>query len=108
MVQQTNADAVKAFGLDLSQTDGIVYYANDNIMDVSELLIVKLRDKEDASALKEAIEARVSDRMNLYKSYAPEQYSLLDKCTISVSGNTVFYCTAKNADLLYTAYKKAL
>lgn len=108
MSEKTNADFVKAFGFDLDKTVGAAYYANDNIMDVSECLIVILNDPDDAPVLKAAIEQRVSDRRNLYKNYAPAQYALLGDAIIEVSGNTVFYCTAKNADAFYEAYRKAL
>ena len=108
MTKKTNADAIKAFGFDLSKTEGIVYYENGNIMDVSEMLIIKLNDMEDAQEFKTAIKARVEERKNLYKSYAPEQYALLDDCIIESSGNTVFYCTATNSDELYDAFKDSL
>lgn len=108
MSKKTNADAYKAFGFNLSKTDGLAYYANDNIMDVSEMLIIKLNDIDDAQEFKDAIKSRVADRQNLYKSYAPEQYSLLGDCIIESSGNTVFYCTAKNADKLYETFKNSL
>ncbi|MBE6816543.1 MAG: DUF4358 domain-containing protein [Ruminococcaceae bacterium] len=108
MTRKTNADAYKAFHFDFAKTDGVAYFANDNIMDVSELLIVKLQDEDDAQELKTAIKKRVTDRQNLYKSYAPAQYSLLQNCVIEVSGNAVFYCTAKNADKLLESFKEAL
>lgn len=108
MARKTNADAAKAFGIDIDKTDGIVYYANDNVMDVTEMLIVKLNDPGDANELKEAIRNRVTDRENLYKNYAPEQYALLEDSVIKINGNIVFYCTAVNSDALYEAYKKAL
>lgn len=108
MVKQTNADAYKAFGIDFSTTQGTVYYANNSVMDVSELLIIKLGDENDAQAIKTAIETRVADQQNLYKNYAPDQYALLQDCIIQTSGNTIFYCTAKNANELYEAFKKAL
>ena len=38
MTEQSNADAAKAFGFDLSKAEGLVYYENEDIMDVSELL----------------------------------------------------------------------
>ena len=108
VTKKTNADALKAFGFDLSRTDGIAYYAADNVMDVSEVLVVKLRDEKDASDFKEAIEDRVTNQKNLYKNYAPMQYSLLQNCIIESSGNTVFYCTATNANAIYDAYANAL
>ena len=108
MTKKTNADASKAFGFDISKTEGIAYYSNDSVMDVSELLIVKLNSADDASEFKTAIRNRVTDLENTYKNYAPDQYALLQDCIIKTSGNTVFYCTAANADELYDAYKKSL
>ena len=60
------------------------------------------------AALLSAAENRVTDRENLYKNYAPEQYALLEDSVIKINGNIVFYCTAVNSDALYEAYKKAL
>ena len=108
MTEQSNADAAKAFGFDLSKAEGLVYYENEDIMDVSELLIVKLNDAEDAESFRTAVETYIANQKNLYKNYAPEQYALLENSILEVSGNTVFYCTAKNADALYDAFKKAL
>lgn len=106
--KKTAADAAKVFGFDTEKEEGILYYANDNIMDVSELLIVKVKNEEDAQAFKAAIEQRVTNQQNLFKNYAPDQYSLLKESIIEVSGNTIFYCTSKDADTLYEAFKKAL
>ena len=108
VTKRTNADAIKAFGFDLSKTEGIAYYADDNVMDVSEVLIIKLRDEKDAPEFKDAIEQRVINQKNLYKNYAPPQYSLLQNCIIESSGNTVFYCTAPNANAIYDAFVNAL
>jgi len=108
MTEQSNADAAKAFGFDLSKADGLVYYENEDIMDVSELLIVKLNDAEDAESFRTAVETYIANQKNLYKNYAPEQYALLEDSILDVSGNTLFYCTAKNADALYDAFRTAL
>ena len=108
MTEQSNADAAKAFGFDLSKAEGLVYYENEDIMDVSELLIVKLNDAEDAESFRTAVETYIANQKNLYKNYAPEQYALLEDSILDVSGNTVFYCTATNADALYDAFKNAL
>ena len=108
MTEQSNADAAKAFGFDLSKAEGLVYYENEDIMDVSELLIVKLNDAEDAESFRTAVETYIANQKNLYKNYAPEQYALLEDSILDVSGNTLFYCTAKNADALYAAFRTAL
>lgn len=108
MTQQTKAAAADAFSIDPDAVEGLVYYANDDIMDVSELLIVKLTEDADTEAVRSSVEKHVSDQKNLFKNYAPDQYSLLNDSLIEVSGNTLFYCTAQNADALYDAFTKAL
>ncbi len=108
LTEKNNADIVKTFGFDTAKTDGAAYYSSDNVMEVSEVLLVKLKDPSDAPAFQDAIKKYVVNQQNLYKNYAPEQYSLLTDCIIEVSGNTVFYCTAKNADALYEVFQKSL
>ena len=108
MTEQSNADAAKAFGFDLSKAEGLVYYENEDIMDASELLIVTQNDAEDAEGFRTAMETYIANQKNLYKNYAPEQYALLEDSILDVSGNTLFYCTAKNADALYDAFRTAL
>lgn len=108
MEKKTNADAAKTFGFDLSKADGLVFCEDADIMDVSELLIVKLKDADDAEEFRSAVEQHIADRKNLYKNYAPEQYALLGDSILETSGNTLFYCTAPNADRLYDAFRKAL
>lgn len=108
LLEKNNADIVKTFGIDTAKTDGAAYYSSDNVMEVSEILVVKLKNPSDAEAVREAISKYVVNQQNLYKNYAPEQYSLLTDCIIEVSGNTVFYCTAINADALYEIFQKSL
>ena len=108
MKRKSAMDAAKVFGFETEKEEGILYYTNENIMDCSELLIIKLKDEKDAPAFKKLVEKRVEDQKNLFKNYAPEQYALLQKSVIEINGNTLFYCTAKNADAVYAAFKKAL
>ena len=108
LTEQSNAEIVKTFGFDTATTAGAAYYASDNVMEVSEILLIKVQNSSDVPALKEAIEKHVVNQQNLYKNYAPEQYSLLTDSIIEVSGNTIFYCTAKNADELYEIFRKSL
>ena len=108
LTERTALNASSVFGFDLSIAEGVLYYENEDIMNVSEILIVKLNDKSDAPALKEAVENRVKEQQELYKNYAPDQYSLLTNSIIEVKGNVLFYCTGTNAGEAYEAFKKAL
>ena len=108
MSKKSVVEASKTFGFDSDKEEGILYYNNDNIMDCSELLIIKLKNPDDASEFTELIKKRVENQMNLFKNYAPDQYSLLKSCIIETSSNVIFYCTSPKADEVYAAFKKAL
>ena len=108
MVRQPRRTAEERFGLPPEKTAGVVYYANESVMDVSELLIVLLQDPADAAEIRRAVEARVEEQKELYRSYAPAQYALLENSVVAVSGNAVFYCTAENADELHERFDRSL
>ena len=108
MNKKSAAYAAKTFGFDTEKEEGILYYKNDNIMNVSELLIIKLKDPKDAQEFKTKITERVENQKALFKNYAPDQYSLLEQSIIQTDANTVFYCTAVNAPEIYDAFKQAL
>lgn len=108
MTARSNGEAEENFGFDLSKAESVVYWSNEDIMDVSELLMVKVKDEADAEAFRAAVEKHIADQKNLYKNYAPKAYALLEDSILEVSGNTVFYCTATNAPALHDAFKTAL
>ena len=108
MTKESEQSALELFNLPPDKTEGVVFYANESVMDVSELLIVKLVDENDGAEFREAIEKRVEEQRTLYQKYAPKQYALLTNSIIAVSGNAVFYCTAENADELYEIFKHNL
>ena len=108
MTEKTAVEAASVFGYDRETASETVYWENGSVMDVTELLIVKLSDASDGADMRSLIEKRVEEQKNLYRSYAPEQYALLEKCVIEVSGNVVFYCTADNAQQVYETFKKQL
>ena len=108
MTKESEKTALDLFNLPPDKTEGVVFYANESVMDVSELLIVKLVDENDAPEVRAAIEKRVEEQRTLYQKYAPKQYALLKNCVIAVSGNAIFYCTAENAGELYELFKRNL
>ena len=108
MKKRSANDAAKTFGFDAQKAEGVVYYCNDSIMDVSEILIVKLKNSSDTKEFEEAVQKRVENQQNLFKNYAPEQYALLQNSIIETDGNTLFYCTAENNKEIYNSFKKGL
>lgn len=98
----------KEFGFTHNDFDYVIYYASDSVMEVRELLILKLKDKSQLDSVQSAIEKRVTDKSKLFKGYAPEQSAMLDKYVFEYKKGFVIYAVCDNPDKLISAFEKAL
>ncbi|MBO4289676.1 MAG: DUF4358 domain-containing protein [Lachnospiraceae bacterium] len=56
-----------------------------------EIGVIALKDAKDADECKKSLEAHLQDRINLYKTYAPEQVKRAEKTTIFAEGRYVAF-----------------
>lgn len=94
------------FGIDFSSVESFVYYASDEVMNVSELMLIKLKADVRSDEIKEKIEKRVKDKQTLFKGYAPEQSALLENYILSDEGGFIFYCVGEDAKQAHSAFKE--
>lgn len=98
----------KEFGFTHNDFDYVTYYASDSVMEVREILVIKLRDKSQLDSVESAVKKRVEDKAKLFKGYAPEQSAMLDKYIFEYKKGFVLYAVSDNPDQLISAFKKAL
>lgn len=79
------------FGFDLNTMHGFCYYASDSIMDVRELMIIKLNEGEHPDAVMDIIEKRITEKQKLFDGYAPNESSLLKNYKLKYSDGFIFY-----------------
>lgn len=96
------------FGLGFDQFEGVIYYKPASNMDVTEVVIAKSDSDETLTTLMTAVEQRIEDQKNLFESYAPEQYALLQDAIVKKKGNYVFYMVSADADAYYEAFVEAI
>ena len=97
------------FGIDFDGIDSFVYYASDSIMNVDELLVIKLREGVKADGIMEKIESRIKDKQVLFEGYAPEQSALLKKYNLTYKNGFIFYAVgeeAKEALMIFNSVTK--
>ncbi|MCM1364470.1 MAG: DUF4358 domain-containing protein [Faecalibacterium sp.] len=104
----SNSKIKKEFGIDANSFDGIVYMASDSVMDVREILLVRLKDENQAEALTESIESRIKDKTALFKGYAPEESALLDSYILKKDAGFILFAVCSNPDAVYASFKKAV
>jgi hypothetical protein len=98
----------KEFGLDAQEFDDVRYLASDDVMEVRELLLVKLPQDNDGQALLDRIKASVNDKAELFAGYAPEQSGYLESYVLLQRSGYVLYVVSDTPDEAVRAFKKAL
>ena len=88
------------FGMDPEDTEGVVYYASSDYMDVREVLILKSSDEELLSAAEEKFLSRVEEEKAIFESYGPQQYKELCDARVFRRGPWLVAVIADDSDLL--------
>ena len=96
------------YGLEGRGLDYYILYTAPDIMDVSELLIVR---DEDAAVLAEvltAVETRHREQIRVFESYGPTQTAALKAGHLYTRGDYLFYAVGEHADALRSAFERVV
>lgn len=83
-----NSDDYEEFSLCISKST----------MEVNELLIIKVKDKNQIEAIECAMEQRVSNQLNNFGGYAPKQAKIIEDYELIARDKFVFLCIGENAE----------
>ena len=79
------------FDIEFQDIDSYAYYASDSVMNVEELLVIKLKEGAKADNITEKIEQRVKDKQVLFEGYAPQQSAMLKNYVLIYQKGFIFY-----------------
>lgn len=108
LCRRKNGVFKKTFRLNANDYDGVVYYTSDSLMDVREILVVRLADAEQAAPLMEVLRKHVEDKAVLFHGYAPDQEALLDGCVLESSRGFVCLAVCRDADRVRESFYRSL
>lgn len=103
-----NAEFKREFQINPNDYDGVVYYTSDSIMEVRELLVIRLADEAQGEALTERIRGRVEDKITLFNGYAPEQEALLDGYVLEETRGFVLFAVCDEPEAVRRTFKDHL
>lgn len=92
------------YKLNANDYDGVILYTPESTMDVSEVLIVKVKDKSQIESLEDSIDSRVNYQLQSFSGYGPEQCALVDNYELKSKGNFVFFAISENAQQIKEAF----
>lgn len=96
------------FKIESSQYEDCLYYRNTEALSVEEVLIIKVKTKNDISPIKDALENRISSQIKAFDGYGPKQVALVKNHKLFVKGNYIFFCVGKKPDKIAEVFKDAI
>lgn len=94
----TELELKKNYGIFEKEVEDYIYYSPLSSMDASEILVVKFSNSKLANKYKSSVENRIVKRVEMYRSYRPEEAEILDNSIIEIKGNYLIFVASKDID----------
>lgn len=108
LAKQSEMQIKKELSLSAKSYDGIYFIKSDDVMDVRELIIIKLKEDQSADEATEKIEKRIKEKQTLFEGYAPEQSAMLQNYILKQKAGFIFYCVLDDNEAAVSAFNKIL
>lgn len=106
--KQKNKKIEEELSLSFENYEEVIYYASSSVMEVRELLIVKLRSTEDKDVLMSALEKRTEEKIKLFEGYAPTEAQMLKNHILTEKNGFVFFAVCDDTARASEAFKSAV
>lgn len=80
-------------------TEAMVYICADGLQ-VDEIWLIQASSAESLSTLELLAQSRLDSQKDIYQSYAPDQYAILEQGVIVTEGNYLAFIVSKDAHSL--------
>lgn len=92
------------YGIDAADCKQYVVRVNDSGIKAQELAMLEGKDSASTARIKEKVQARLDSFSNQYNGYLPEEYDIVKKSSVKVSGNYVSLFVSPDADKMISIY----
>lgn len=109
MVEFGSVDDLNRFyGIDAAD---VIEYAggiNNSGVDQEEIVLIKAADSAAVQRVETALNNRYQSKLNETRSYNPEQYAIIESCSVEVDDLYVSMILSANASAIRELYKKGI
>ena len=106
--KQSELQIKKELSLSVDSFDGMYFINSDDIMDVREIIIIKLKDGASSDEAIQKIKKRLEEKQTLFEGYAPEQSAMLQNYVLKQKAGFVFYAVLTDKEAALSAFNKIL
>lgn len=103
-----NTEFKKSFGVNANDYDGIAYYGHQSVMNSETILVIRLKSEDQGENIIDIINTLKETNMELFKSYAADQYKLLSESILEQKGKYVLYVVSDDAASIEKAFTKSI
>ena len=89
MVKLADEDLLNTFGLEASQFEEYVYAVCEDALLAETVLLIKVKDGTDKSAVKETMNRYIEDQTLMFNSYVPEQGKVAGDAVVVENGSCI-------------------
>lgn len=90
-------DIKKLYYINQNYIEDFICYTPKSNVDAEEILILKAKNSENLSLLKDKVNSRLEKQSETFKTYIPENYSILKNAVLKTYGNYLVFIVSKNS-----------
>ena len=106
--EQDSAAVKRNFGLNSADYDGVMYYASESSMSVEEVLLIKVKSREQIQEVTDALDERTQARIAAFEGYGSDEVRLLEDAQQSVRGRFIFFAVSSQAGEYRSVFDSSL
>ncbi|HIU30676.1 MAG TPA: DUF4358 domain-containing protein [Candidatus Caccousia avistercoris] len=107
MMDLSQEDLMPQYGIDASQVKQFAVYIDSTGLKGDEIVLLEGTDSQAAAALKEKMDERYRQKENTMKDYQPEEFAMLQACSVEQRGSYVSMIVSPQHEELEKIYEEA-
>ena len=108
LTKKDMSDAANTFSYNESLVDEGIYYRMDDIMNVNELLIVRIDDDDNRQTVIDAVSKYLKEKTESFDGYGTNQFGLLSAAVTTEKGTYFFFGVSEDVLQWETDFLKCI
>lgn len=109
MTQVTSENLISnTYGFESDEYSDLAIYLKSSGVEMDEITIIKASDSSKVAGIKEKLENHLNNQLVSTKDYLPEQYAIIEKCSVVTKGDYVCLIISENADDMVKIFENQL
>ena len=108
MIRLEGEDLTDVYGIALEDVAQFAAAVNGSGIKADEIVLVEAVDEDAAARVKELLDERYQSKLNELENYLPEEYAVVEACSVDINGKFVSMIVSPNAGDLVTRFNEAV